>query len=811
MTGDFTNTIRHFLELLFELGDVFEVRAPGCRDRPGARYAFTCSGYFKFDTIEQAATEIAELDKAAVAPGIYVTLNPVAPALLARAANRIKTRVRETTQDRDTLGRRWMLIDVDPVRPSGVSATDAELGAALERARTITENLSARGWPAPILASSGNGYHLLYRINLPTDDAGLVQRVLAALADRFSDEGVAVDRAVHNPARITKIIGTVSRKGDDLRGVPGLEDRPHRRSTLINVPEAVTVVPTACLEALAESKTADGHPRSTRGSASVGNEPSRLECTPSGVRRWLEDHGISVKGERRNGDKTLLLLEHCPINPEIVSTGGSDIAVLVGDDGKLAYCNKHNRGQDYTWHDLRRALEPGWEPPPTDPGDVDLSAFCATDHRDTETAKTTPAVDDPGPLPDELLRIPGFVDEVMDHCLETAPYPNTVMAFCGALALQAVLAGRKVRDPGDNRTNLYLLGLAHSSAGKDRPRKINTEILHNIGLSSYVGGRFASGEGIQDALFGDPCMLFQTDEIDGMLQSINKAKDARHENIMGTLLTMYSSANSVFPMRRKAGKESPGAIDQPGLVVFGTAIPNHYYEALSERMLTNGFFARMIILECGKRSPGQEPKIEALPARILETAKWWADFRPGTGNLENWHPVPKIIPHTDEARSILVETRLEAEAQYGRAERAGDPVGTTVWGRVSEHARKLALLYAVSENHEHPEIGKAAADWARRFVVHQTKRMLFMAQAFVADNPFHAECLKFLQKLRQAPERELAHSVLLKRMKTDAKNFLVLVTTLEQRGDIVIRTQSSSGRPGRFYRLAESADDGSER
>ena len=247
------------------------------------------------------------------------------------------------------------------------------------------------------------------------------------------------------------------------------------------------------------------------------------------------------------------------------------------------------------------------------------------------TDVTAPALPDPGPLPDELLRVPGFVSEVMDHCLAIAPYPNMVMAFCGALALQAVLAGRKVRDPGDNRTNLYLLGLAHSAAGKDLPRKLNTEILHAIGLSSHVGGRFASGEGVQDALYTEPSMLFQTDEIDGMLQSINKAKDARHESIMGTLLTMYSSANSVFPMRRKAGKESPGTIDQPCLVVFGTAIPNHYYEALSERMLTNGFFARMIILECGKRSPGQEPTIRPLPARILETAKWWADFSPGYG------------------------------------------------------------------------------------------------------------------------------------------------------------------------------------
>jgi len=426
-------------------------------------------------------------------------------------------------------------------------------------------------------------------------------------------------------------------------------------------------------------------------------------------------------------------------------------------------------------------------------------------HPEPSAEETAPALPDPGPLPEELLRVPGFVSEVMDHCLATAPYPNPVMAFCGALALQATLAGRKVRDPGDNRTNLYLLGLAHSAAGKDRPRKLNTEILHAVGLSSQVGGRFASGEGIQDALFLEPNMLFQTDEIDGILQSINKAKDARHESIMNTLLTMYSSANSVFPMRRKAGKESPGAIDQPHLVIFGTAIPNHYYEALSERMLTNGFFARTIILECGKRSPGQEPRIQPLPERILSTAKWWADFRSGTGNLQDWHPVPRIVPHTEEAKGILIETRLEAEAEYGRAESAGDAVGTTVWGRVSEHVRKLALLYAVSENHERPEIGRAAVEWARRFVIHQTRRMLFMAQAHVADNPFHADCLKFLQKLRAAPGGELAHSVLLKRMKMEAKNFIDLVATLEQQGDIVIRMQPApgSGRPRRFYCLAE--------
>ena len=436
---------------------------------------------------------------------------------------------------------------------------------------------------------------------------------------------------------------------------------------------------------------------------------------------------------------------------------------------------------------------------PADSG-ADISAIVEACR--PSVASRAPDNPDPGPMPDRLLRMPGFVGEVMDYCLATAPYPNPVMAFAGALALQAFLAGRKVRDSGDNRTNVYLLGLAHSAAGKDWPRKVNTRIMHEVGLSNCLGERFASGEGIQDALLQTPGMLFQTDEIDGMLQSINKAKDARYEAVMSTLLTMFSSSNSVFPVRRKAGKEAPGVINQPNLVVFGTAIPNHYYEALSERMLTNGFFARMIILEAGPRGTGQEPVIRDLPPTALATAKWWADFRPGTGNLENWNPVPVVIAHTDEARRLLIETRERAEAEYTAAEGKGDSVGTTVWGRVSEQVRKLALLYAVSENHLTPRIGLAAVEWATAFVMLQTRRMLFMAAGHVAENPFHAECLKAVEKLRNVPGNELPHSVLLKRMKMDSKSFAMLVETLEQQGDIEVITTARPGWHVRSYRLA---------
>ena len=228
-------------------------------------------------------------------------------------------------------------------------------------------------------------------------------------------------------------------------------------------------------------------------------------------------------------------------------------------------------------------------------------------------------------------------------------------------------------------------------------------------------------------------------------------------------------------------------------------------------MLTNGFFARQILVEAGKRKEGKEPSIIEVSSRVLETAKWWTDFRPGNGNLQQLaSPCPPSSSTHPRPRSSWSKPRKEADAHYAKGEEDGDVVGTTVWGRASEQIRKLALLYAVSENHKSPRIDTPAVEWAARFVMHQTQRMLFMASQHVADNPFHADCLKVVTKLREAPGQQLPHSVLLKRMKMPAKAFNDLVETLRQRGDITSERIETPGRSGAVYRLASRGKKGKE-
>jgi hypothetical protein len=417
-------------------------------------------------------------------------------------------------------------------------------------------------------------------------------------------------------------------------------------------------------------------------------------------------------------------------------------------------------------------------------------------------------VDDPGPIPDRLLRVPGFIDAVIDYTLATAPYPEPVLAFCGALSLQALLAGRKVRDAADNRTNLYVLGLANSGAGKDYPRKVNQRILLEVDLAECLGNSFASGEGIEDRLFVQPSALFQVDELDGLLLKVTQAKDARHEQVVSILLQMYSSASSVYVMRAKAGKERT-VIDQPCLCIFGTAVPKHFYEAISPRLMTNGFLARMLILESQKRGQGREATVGPIPDAILEIARWWAEFQPGAaGNFSAWHPVPQLVHADDEALGVLRAFREYADAEYSRAEDRGDAVAMAIWARAYEKARRLSLIHACSANHLALLIGREAAVWACEFVAHQTRRMLFMAGSHASESDFDAKRKRLLDVLAkwqaQHGDRWMPFWTINRKLPWSRKEHEEVRNTLIAQRLIEFGTHQTGGRPGEVYRLVPS-------
>ena len=171
----------------------------------------------KYSSIDElkGAFEAAALELNTQGFNIYTVMNPISSSFAGPGCAR----------DVDIAYRDLLLVDIDRIGDTSCPADQQELDAALGLAKRIRDYMSARGWGDPIVVMSGNGYHLYYVLDdVPNDDesAALVRATLKNLAETFNNSIVGVDTTVYNASRITKVPGTIMRKGI------ATSDRPYR-------------------------------------------------------------------------------------------------------------------------------------------------------------------------------------------------------------------------------------------------------------------------------------------------------------------------------------------------------------------------------------------------------------------------------------------------------------------------------------------------------------------------------------------------------------------------------------------------------
>jgi len=288
-------------------------------------------------------------------PGVncFFTPNPLTPAALNRKpwGELAAARQGQSTKDSDIARRRWLLVDVDPRRPSSTSATSREKTAAHSIAERIRRDMTSLGWPPPIFADSGNGIHLCWRIDEPTG-SDLPKRVLKSWA-RYTTPAAKVDQSVHNAARIWKLYGTTATKG------AATADRPHRRSHIIDEPAQIAVVSTKQLEeqagraaaraavgvavAAAPSEFPRGpwSPMSVLAAIRRTGMAKPMPSPPHGGEGWLIDPCPMI-GERHGGD-----------SPTATAAG-------IGADGIPWFRCHGERCGERGWADLVELAYPGY-------------------------------------------------------------------------------------------------------------------------------------------------------------------------------------------------------------------------------------------------------------------------------------------------------------------------------------------------------------------------------------------------------------------------------------------------------------------
>ena len=239
--GAESDSISYLQNLGHERG-VTEIRIIGAtvyRGQAVRRSNAILTGYYDVPNYTKAIQDIVPYNGVG---NIYATLNPVARDIHARAHNRLVAYPRSTTTDDEIARINWLPIDIDPYRPSDIPSSTPEVEAALTRQDEVMDYLKTILGPGHCISGmSGNGAHILIRVDLPNDppSRAAIKRIGDALVEQFSDPRepgtqiyspprVGLDSTVYNPARIWKIPGTIAVKGDSVAAL----DRIHRRSTI---------------------------------------------------------------------------------------------------------------------------------------------------------------------------------------------------------------------------------------------------------------------------------------------------------------------------------------------------------------------------------------------------------------------------------------------------------------------------------------------------------------------------------------------------------------------------------------------------
>lgn len=331
--------IRRTLEVMKPDGQLYEIRAitkSGNRKR-------TVSGYFtdadtlirQFDTIDPRGANT------------YITINKVNEDCYSREQHDKFLLTDRATNDGEIDAYEWFFVDLDPKRMADISSSDDELEASRLLADKVYDYMIDMGFKEPIKAMSGNGYHLLYRIDLKNNDDNkeIVGRCLNVLAHLFNNDKVKIDTVNDNQSRICKLYGTLAQKGANTK------KRPHRMSKLISVPDKIEVNSIEVLKGLANELPAPPPQQDRRKSAAYASASSIFD-----IETWMAEHGLEPMSKEAGDDCVYYPLKYCPFDS---SHTNGDSKIFQYTDGKISFKCHHNSCRGRKWQDVREMLEPG--------------------------------------------------------------------------------------------------------------------------------------------------------------------------------------------------------------------------------------------------------------------------------------------------------------------------------------------------------------------------------------------------------------------------------------------------------------------
>ena len=350
---------------------------------------------------------------------------------------------------------------------------------------------------------------------------------------------------------------------------------------------------------------------------------------------------------------------------------------------------------------------------------------------------------------------PGLLGDMVRWMTATAVSPQPFLALGASLAALGVLAGHRYRlDRPDTRSNVYILALADSGAGKDHPRRCIRRAFQDADLTAHLGGeQIKSGSGLMVAVTEQPRLLYQIDEFGHFVKAVldQKSRAYHLREIMTNFTTLWSSSTERVRGAEYANRKDHPRRDivEPCVAIYSSTVPRTFWDAIGSGTISDGSLARFLVFQSPENYPDeQEPAdiTDGLDA-IVEWLKVTAAGIKVEGNLAGHVLAPYVVPLDQSAMDV--DTTLRAEHLELKRSYEGTPYSAIV-ARYREHIRRIALIAAVADN---PLGTVCTADhmaWAWALVRYCQATILDQAERFTADSEYEALQKRALEIIRRS-------------------------------------------------------------
>lgn len=470
------------------------------------------------------------------------------------------------------------------------------------------------------------------------------------------------------------------------------------------------------------------------------------------------------------------------------------------------------------------ALDNGWEPDAEmqlngeivmnghHPAREFLQALQAADPISIEPHEVS--LPPPKPMPVGWDQVGGVIADMMALMAATAKRPQPVLALGASLCAVGALMGRKYRTESNIRSNLYVVGIAESGAGKNHSRVVINELFRKANLLQYLGGnKIASGSGLLTAIQRQPAILFQLDEFGMFLSAAaDRKRSPRYVcEILDLMTELYTTSGTTYFGVEYASTQHNNAhraIHQPCACIYGTTTPLHFWQALQASNVADGSLARFLIMESEDDFPDSNEAFgvidppQDLIDRLILIHQGGGKLN---GNLTDVGAIdevlvdPRVVPMTAQARATFRQLDQELVERLRTSRGTGY---SSILARIEENATKLALIRAVSRDPVDPQIEDHDAEWGIMLSRHCAELTIREASARVSENQVESHHKRAMQILRDAGMAGMSKSDFTRRTQfMDHRQRDGVLRTLAEAGLIEMMALQSKGRPAQWIKV----------